>query len=311
MKFLGEYLSKKYDKVHKTNKYIIALGDIPVGLVAHLDTVHPFRNIKKEIFYDSTQGVLWSPDGLGADDRAGVYAIIKIIETGRRPTIIFTTDEEIGGLGATQVAKDFPNIIDENLKYLIELDRRGSIDCVFYECGNQKFIDYVEKFGFASQWGTYTDICEICPAWEIAGVNLSIGYEHEHSYAEFLRISWLNTTIHKVINMLDDAKNIDRFEYIKYSRYAWYDSTYDYSGITYRCKACGHMFNAVDVVDVKQKDGSKVFYCLDCLDGGIGWCDTCDSLYVLSEGDRNAHMCASCKAKKEKELKNGNNKKAV
>ena len=35
-----------------------------------------------------------------------------------------------------------------DLKYIIELDRRGSDDCVFYQCDNHEFDAYVEKFGF-------------------------------------------------------------------------------------------------------------------------------------------------------------------
>lgn len=51
---------------------------------------------------------MWSPQLLGSDDRAGVYAIIQIIEAGYKPHVIFTTDEEIGAVGAQKLIEDFP-----------------------------------------------------------------------------------------------------------------------------------------------------------------------------------------------------------
>ena len=74
---MSQYLKDKYDKnVIITKDYIIAIGDIPIALVAHMDTV--FKTPVSDLYYDQRKGVLWSPEGLGADDRAGIFAIIKI-----------------------------------------------------------------------------------------------------------------------------------------------------------------------------------------------------------------------------------------
>ena len=94
-----------YTNIISTREYIVAEGSIPICLVAHLDTVN--ENPPEEIFYDQEQRVMWSPDLLGADDRAGVYAIIRILSDGYRPHIIFTTDEEKGALGAQKLIEDF------------------------------------------------------------------------------------------------------------------------------------------------------------------------------------------------------------
>ena len=102
-----------------------------------MDTV--FKHPAREVFYDRQQNVIWSPDGLGADDRAGVFAIIQIIKKGLRPHIIFTTDEESGAWGATALSKE--QCPFEDLRYVIELDRRGSNDCVFYDCENLEFTE--------------------------------------------------------------------------------------------------------------------------------------------------------------------------
>ncbi|MEG0153725.1 MAG: M28 family peptidase, partial [Cellulosilyticaceae bacterium] len=146
-KSMEEFLVKLYGKksVIIEKEYIVAIGDIPVGLVAHLDTVH--KTPAYQVFYDKDENVLWSPQGLGADDRAGVYAIVELLTRDYKPTVIFTTDEEKGGLGASALVSDFPKPPFE-VNYLIELDRQGGNDSVFYECANQDFERYINRFGF-------------------------------------------------------------------------------------------------------------------------------------------------------------------
>lgn len=213
---LIKFLNKHYTKVINKKNYIIAVGNIPIGLVAHMDTV--FKQPPKNFFYDNEEQVLWSPDGgLGADDRAGIYAIIKIIEAGFRPHIIFTRDEEIGGFGAKSLIKNFPISPFKNLKCLIELDRQGKDDSVYYQCNNENFEDYINKFGFITDWGTFTDISIIAPQWKVAAVNLSVGYFNEHSAREYLKINFLNETIEKVINILKNEPVMSKYEYIPFT----------------------------------------------------------------------------------------------
>ena len=208
---MSKYLSKNYDQVIIRDKFIVAIGNTPIGLVAHLDTVHTRPPIN--FFYDQEQQVLWSPQGLGADDRAGVYAIIQIVEAGYRPHIILCKDEEIGGKGADAVIQMFPQYPFENLKCLIELDRSGKQDCVFYDCDNEDFVKYIEQFGFKEDIGSFSDISILAPQWEVAAVNLSIGYYNEHTKAEYWDLFEADDTITKVINILR-SKNNNTYMYI-------------------------------------------------------------------------------------------------
>lgn len=163
--------------------YILAMGDIPIVLVAHLDTVFPGSRHFIDLYYDEKQGVMWSPDGLGADDRAGVLAIsIMLKETSYRPTILFTTNEESDLRGAYMAAQ-----VNIKPNFVIELDRQGRGESVYYKCDNKEFEAYINSFGFTTCRGSYTDISVLCPVWECAGVNLSVGYYDEHSYIELWR----------------------------------------------------------------------------------------------------------------------------
>lgn len=220
---LYNYLKKKYNKVIIRDKFIIAVGDIPIGLVAHLDTVHARPPVN--FFYDQEQKVLWSPQGLGADDRAGIYAIIQIIEANYRPHIILCKDEETGGIGATEVIKMFPQYPFDNLKCLIELDRSGKNDCVFYDCDNEDFVTYIEKFGFKEDIGSFSDISIIAPKWEVAAVNLSVGYFHEHSLAEFLYLGYLEDTIKKLKKILNEEPGMLNYGYVPRIYYNYKDTT--------------------------------------------------------------------------------------
>lgn len=49
-----------YKNIFATSKYLFALGNIPILLVAHLDTVH--RDIPETILYDEEQNMIWSPE---------------------------------------------------------------------------------------------------------------------------------------------------------------------------------------------------------------------------------------------------------
>lgn len=218
MDILTKYLESKYEKgkVKFTPSYIFAEGDIPIVLIAHLDTVfqsNAYRVYPNEIYYDQEKRIMWSPQGLGADDRAGVMAILKIIQDGFLPHIIFTTDEEWGCLGAQALIREFPQCPFKEAKMLIQLDRKGISECVFYGCDNTSFVGFIEQFGFETDFGTYTDITVLGPTWNIAAVNLSVGYFDEHQETERLSITALEQTIVKVEEILRNHAEAPFFLY--------------------------------------------------------------------------------------------------
>lgn len=208
-------MKTQYNNVIADDKYILAEGDLPILLVAHLDTV--FNEPPVEIYHDYIKKVLWSPQGLGADDKAGVYSILQIIEDGYRPSVLFTTDEEIGAIGCLTVVNQNPKCPLKDLRAIIQLDRCGKKDSVFYDCENWDFEKWVNSFGFKTAYGSFSDISILAPSWGIAAANLSIGYVDEHSQVERLFLNDMNKTIEKVEKMLDAADEIPFFEYISKS----------------------------------------------------------------------------------------------
>lgn len=246
-----ETLFKTLHKMHKRyvssfckKNYILVRGEAPVMLVAHLDTVHhePVREICKT----GNGNILMSPQGIGGDDRCGVYALNAVYEQSKvKPWLLFTCDEEVGGLGAEQFCvqhrnKKLPKEIDE-LKLLIEIDRKGKNDAVYYDCDNPEFEKYITGKGFETQSGSFTDISSIAPELGIAAVNLSSGYYNAHTRYEYINRKHLNNTVQKVLEIVTEttAPDFPKYEYIervrsfgKFGRYKkcdWYNDYYDYS----------------------------------------------------------------------------------
>ena len=188
--------NEHYNPVEFNSNYIIAQGELPICVIAHLDTV--FHELPHDFIYDPKRNILINPGGAGFDDRAGVYLILQLIASGLYPSIVFTRGEEIGGIGANDLIVNYPNCPFEDCRAIIQLDRAYRNDAVFYECDNKDFENYICRYGFKFEWGTFTDISIIAPRWEIAAVNLSVGYINEHTPIERLYCDWTDETLKKL-----------------------------------------------------------------------------------------------------------------
>lgn len=217
----AELLGRGYDKTSILNKkkFLYAEGNAPYMLIAHLDTVH--KKLPSIICYSKDGNYVMSPQGIGGDDRCGVYIILQLLDKlPYRPYVVFTMDEEIGGVGADEFAtyiraqEKMPD-----LKYIVEFDRKGNDDCVFYHCDSDEFVKFVEGFGFTKAYGTFSDISVIAPAMGVAAVNLSSGYYNPHTEHEYVSMNDVNTIIEKSFKML--CSSSEHFEYVEatYSKY--------------------------------------------------------------------------------------------
>ena len=297
-RIVSKFLKKYYPNMIETKDYIFAEGAIPIALVAHMDTVFEDDIGDKELFYDKEKNVMFSPQGAGFDDKAGVFAIIQIIRSGLRPHVIFTTDEECGAFGAEALAKLSCPFSD--LRYIIQLDRRGSDDCVFYDCSNVPFEDYIENFGFTWSYGSFTDISVLCPAWEVAGVNLSVGYRDEHTRGEVLFVGQFLNTVNKVKKMLT-AEMPQKFEYIPnpYSKYSlffdkWYGTNIGQDGVI-KCDNCKKYFLETDIFPAVGLNKKTKFYCCDCIADKVAWCRLCGEAYEKLTADApDEGVCPNC-----------------
>ena len=202
--------SLKY-KVTNMDGFLYAEGTIPIMLVAHMDTVH--KTPVQQIFYSKDGKKIMSPQGIGGDDRCGIYMILRLVSE-LNCHVLFCEDEETGGVGARKFVN---SKIKPELNYLIELDRKGTNDAVFYDCDNKDFVKFVESFGFKEQYGSFSDISFVAEPMGAAAVNLSSGYYNPHSTSEVIDTAVLEKVIEQVRKMvLSEAK---KFPYVKTKRY--------------------------------------------------------------------------------------------
>lgn len=197
-------------------------GNGPTILLnAHLDTVESFapgRTIVK-------QGAIWSSSKgiLGADDRAGVAVLLEIAKwleaSSFNGTIkfVFTVEEECGLVGASKLSEYFLWGVDA----AIVVDRRGTGDIVTSYGTTQPFCDirYGQFFeqvaydagltGWKCTAGGSSDT-RIWAQHGIQSVNLSVGYECEHTDDETLDTNACYETVRLIQAVLTQSREFDR-----------------------------------------------------------------------------------------------------
>jgi hypothetical protein len=180
-----------------------------VLLVAHVDTVwHDSKKVKVACVSNNDHEMLISGSrkkgtdkdgdpyvygmGIGADDRAGCAILWGLKDLGH--SLLLVSGEEYGSLGShfAMSNKKMARTIQAH-QFVVQFDRHGHNDLVFYDVGTKEFKKYCEEStGYKTAAGTRTDICVLCR--EICGVNISVGYSNEHTCSEVLNITdWMRT----------------------------------------------------------------------------------------------------------------------
>ena len=215
--------------------FIYAKGELPYLVTAHMDTVHKTQCKRYSIHRHKGNLRIQSKDGIGGDDRCGIYMIVRMVLDGYKPSILFCEDEEIGSIGAGKFCKTkyLNDLLDVN--YMIELDRANAKDAVFYDCDNPEFTKFIlDNTGYEEATGSWSDICELSDNSGIASVNLSCGYYNAHTTKEYVLFEEMQNTL-KVVEKLLRMES-EQYEFIqkKYTygnynySYGMYDDWYGY-----------------------------------------------------------------------------------
>jgi hypothetical protein len=212
---------------------------INVMITAHYDTVINDGKACCNMFMDKKRQVIFG--ACRGDDRAGCYAVYKIItESKVKPFVVLCDKEEASREGSENFIKDyetnlkqfkFPDFMNGALFY-IALDRQGNNDAVYYTSNNGKFEKFIKKAGFKEAEGSISDIKLFEEEYKKCGVNLSIGYTNNHTCQELLNVQTVEKTICKVKNILELSKTFSKpFDYQKkVEKWNWKSQVgYDYS----------------------------------------------------------------------------------
>lgn len=196
----------------------------------HTDTIDPLVPdandplAKKKLTYDPNFGLIALDNlsvgsSLGADDGAGIWIMLGMLEAKVPGVYLFHRGEECGGVSAKAIAAKEAKWI-ATFEACVAFDRGHTGDVVTHqggmECASPKFAGklctLLNDMGFdyaPSTGGTYTDnkeyrriIAEV--------VNVSVGYESQHGRQETLDYAHLAALRVACIKLDWDALPIDR-----------------------------------------------------------------------------------------------------
>jgi hypothetical protein len=176
----------------------------------HTDTVHSKgkRQIPK---YDADLNIIRAPnnsDPLGADNGAGIWLLLAMIDARVPGFYIFHRGEERGGIGSKWLADNDKKLIGQ-FDRAIAFDRRDDCSIITHQrsrrCCSDEFatalgkaldiqdaladdkLKYEHKLdtgGSFTDTASYTELIPEC-------TNVSVGYMDEHSSREFLDVDYL------------------------------------------------------------------------------------------------------------------------
>jgi putative aminopeptidase FrvX len=221
IRYIKPKLEKCLDHVW-IDHYGNLLGELQCGtgngptilLSAHMDSVdnvEPDREVLME------GDILYSSAGiLGADDRAGMAIVMAVIRHvgatafNGKLKVAFTREEEIGRRGSQELDTAWLH----DVELAIVVDRRGNRDIVtsfadvqpFCHPSVGRFFEEAGRMCRMPDWkavrGGISDACTFA-SYGINSVNLSAGYQNEHTPQEFVRITSCKETVQLILTALD------------------------------------------------------------------------------------------------------------
>lgn len=184
-------------------------GTPPIIFSSHVDTVH--RNSgRQKVCFDANMGLIYKDDKepLGADDAAGVWLLLQMIEANVPGRYLFHRGEECGGKGSKVVAQHHKDIL-EGVKYAVAFDRKADCSIITYQRGGRCCSDtFATALGARitarmphhsgkprytlapDDTGVYTDTAEYTSVIPEC-TNVSVGYYDEHTGNESLDLEYL------------------------------------------------------------------------------------------------------------------------
>jgi hypothetical protein len=223
---LAEYLMLLIDGLIEVPGGLLYCPPMPEGvsyrpmLTAHLDTVDRTPVVETTISNGVMSLAATAKNRcLGADDRAGVYAILQILLKLRaehaKYSYAFFYDEERGCVGSRKftASKEYTEML-KTTSCFVSIDRKcepNHPEIATYDCDDKLLTEHLLKHftGYKTVRGSITD-CAILSRGSgelyIPCFNLSAGYKGEHTPKETLHLPTLFRIIRDVCNYAPENK---------------------------------------------------------------------------------------------------------
>lgn len=201
-------------------------------LCAHLDQVQKVHALDFEVC--RSEDILFgysktfkSYQGLGADDKNGIWVCLKCLEKYDAIKVAFFVDEERGCVGSQKAVMSF----FDDCRFVLQIDRKNGGDFISNIGGwtplcSKEFIEAVqmEKFGYKEESGLMTDVqCLKENGLKVSAANISCGYYNPHTDTEFTLWSELQNCRAFVEHIIETCQNVyphdlDDYEFNAYDR---------------------------------------------------------------------------------------------
>jgi hypothetical protein len=225
----------------------IKIGESDAMFTSHLDTATSALTTITHVFDKN----IIKTDGksiLGADDKAGVVIMMKMIEQKVPGLYYFFLGEEVGCVGSKKVANKLKDKKIEGINKVISFDRRGTTNVITHQssqrCASDKFGEALSKalneaddtFAYKNDdTGVLTDSVQFIKIYSEC-TNISVGYQREHTFSESQDIEHLEKLAEACCkvdwNALPVERDPSKTEYKSYGRGGYYggwdDDDYDY-----------------------------------------------------------------------------------
>lgn len=186
-------------------------------LAAHLDEVHEAREKGYEVLVVRDEFIIGFNsgkrefNGIGADDKNGIWVCLKCLEKFDNLKCVFFVGEEQGCIGSRQADMKF----FDDCRFVLQCDRKGNSDFISNIYGNplcsSRFIKDASlgEHGYKEERGMQTDVQALRErGLEISCANISCGYYYPHTPHEMTNIVDLRKCLALVEHIVKNCREV-------------------------------------------------------------------------------------------------------
>lgn len=186
-------------------------------IAAHLDEVHEAREEGYEVLVIRDEFIIGFNsgkrefNGIGADDKNGIWVCLKCLEKFDNLKCVFFVGEEQGCIGSRQADMKF----FDDCRFVLQCDRKGNSDFISNIYGNSlcssQFIKDASlgEHGYKEERGMQTDVQALRErGLEISCANISCGYYYPHTPHEMTNIEDLKKCLTLVVHIVENCQEV-------------------------------------------------------------------------------------------------------
>lgn len=203
-------------------------------IAAHLDEVHQAREKGYEVLFVKDEFIIGFNsgkrefNGIGADDKNGIWVSLKCLEKYDNLKCVFFVGEEQGCIGSRQADMKF----FDDCRFVLQCDRKGNSDFInrIYGdslCSSQFLKDAsLKEHGYKEENGMQTDVRTLRDrGLEISCANISCGYYYPHTPHEMTNIEDLKKCRKLVEHIIENCREVYTY---KEERPQWPNRSWDF-----------------------------------------------------------------------------------